>query len=237
MKGRHTGLFLSGSLGLAAVALLLSAQSSEDRRVTPKVSNRPGAIALAVLRYGDRNSARCFSESFLELLAHKTSVPVPPRLITLDLSSPELLGFPFCVLSGEGYFEFTGAERTQLRRYIEGGGFVLASAGCSSPAWDRAFREEIEKIFPESVLQELPGDHVLYRVLFQTWPLRLKNGGTGVLHALRFEGRIALVYCDAGLNDTDSLPDCCCCTGNEVVESRAVNANILLFALLGSPER
>jgi hypothetical protein len=37
------------------------------------------------------------------------------------------------IMTGEGDFELLDSERANLRKYVEGGGFLLASAGCSSP--------------------------------------------------------------------------------------------------------
>ena len=36
------------------------------------------------------------------------------------------------IMTGEGEFALTDIERENLRQYIQGGGFLLASAGCSS---------------------------------------------------------------------------------------------------------
>ncbi len=43
-----------------------------------------------------------------------------------------------------------------------------------------------------------------------------------------------LIFSRDGLNDTssDSIdPNCCCCGGNEIKKARAVNVNLLTYAL------
>jgi hypothetical protein len=63
------------------------------------------------------------------------------------LDNEELFRFPFIVMTGEGNFTLTPHERENLKKYVESGGFLLASAGCSSEEWDKAFRREMQSIF------------------------------------------------------------------------------------------
>ncbi len=188
-------------------------------------------INAATLTYGERSSARCFSEAFLGLIRKETSVDAPTRLTPIALSDTALAAYPFALLSGEGYFRFTDADRKNLRRYLLNGGFLLASAGCSSAAWDASFREQMRDLLPEFTLTPLPEEHRLLSFLFDCRPLKLKDGAAARLEAIIVDGRIACVYSPAGLNDTASLPDCCCCTGNEIAASASLNANIFLYAL------
>ena len=192
-------------------------------------------IRAANLVYGERNSARCFSQGFLELVRRDTEAAAPERLLDVSLSSDDLFSCPFALLSGEGYFRFTAQERIRLRRYLLRGGFVLASAGCSSAAWDASFREELDRILPEFPLRVLPDDHPVFSFLYRVSPMRLKDGSLGHLEATEVEGRVVLVYSPAGLNDTEALPDCCCCTGNEAARAAELNANIFLYALFEPP--
>lgn len=194
-----------------------------------------GAVRAATLTYGEgtiRNSARCFSAAFLDLVRAHTNVPAAGELTTVALGGETIMAYPFCVLSGEGYFRFTRDEKNRLALYLRNGGFILASAGCSSAAWDTSFREQLGEALPEARLLELPAGHPLFGVLFPVGPLRLKDGTEARLEGLYVEGRLAGIYSRAGLNDTASLPDCCCCTGNELEHSATLNANAFLYALL-----
>ena len=71
----------------------------------------------------------------------------------MKLSSDSIYEFPLVIMTGEGDFQLSEAERENLRRYVERGGFLLASAGCSSTEWDRAFRREMAMVFPNHPLQ------------------------------------------------------------------------------------
>ncbi|HNR99625.1 MAG TPA: DUF4159 domain-containing protein [Planctomycetota bacterium] len=194
--------------------------------------NAPPCPAAAIV-YGQGDSARCFSTAFLELAAAHTPIAVPERLAAAPLAASDLLDYPFCLLSGEGGFRLDAAEKQHLRSYLRGGGFVLASAGCSSAAWDASFRETLAELVPEAALEPLPEEHPVFTFLFPCARPVLGNGEVAVLHALVIEGRVACIYSPAGLNDTAALPDCCCCTGHEIENARHLAANIFLYALLG----
>ena len=63
---------------------------------------------------------------------------------------------PLCIFTGEGNFTLKDSERANLRRYLENGGFVLASPGCSNSDWNGAFRREIALALPGYELKQIP---------------------------------------------------------------------------------
>jgi hypothetical protein len=73
--------------------------------------------------------------------------------------------------------------------------------------------------------------HPIYQTVYAIKRVNLKNGGTTLLEGLELDGRIVLVYCSEGLNDTGSVSGCCCCGGNEVKNSKDMNTNIFTYAL------
>jgi hypothetical protein len=116
--------------------------------------------------------------------------------------------------------------------YLEKGGFLLASAGCSSKEWGDSFAHEIETIFPDRKLAEVPMDHPIFRTVYDVPRLDMSHGGEAKLLGLTVGGKIVLIYSPDGLNDTATMHGCCCCGGNEIRNSQKVNANILAYALL-----
>ena len=89
----------------------------------------------------------------------------------------EIFHFPFAVITGEGTFTLTDDERKNLKLYLEKGGFLLASAGCSSKEWGDSFTHEIETIFPDRKLAEVPMDHPIFRTVFEVQRLDMSHGG------------------------------------------------------------
>ena len=73
---------------------------------------------------------------------------------------------PFVIMTGEGDFNLTTKERENLKRYLQNGGFLLASASCSNEPWGKAFEREIKSIFGNDCLKDIPLDHEIFRTIF-----------------------------------------------------------------------
>ncbi len=189
------------------------------------------AIECANLIYGGTKSSVCFSEEFLSTVASETSINTSRKFKAVKLGEREVFRFPFAVMTGEGAFTLTDDERKNLKLYLEKGGFLLASAGCSSKDWGDSFTHEIQTIFPERKLEEVALSHPIFRTIFEIARLDTK-AEDAKLFGLTIGGKIVLIYSPDGLNDTGTMHGCCCCGGNEIHNSQKVNANILVYALL-----
>ena len=189
-------------------------------------------IECANLIYAGTKSSVCFSEEFLSTVASETSINTSRKFKPVKLGESEVFHFPFAVMTGEGAFTLTDDERKNLKLYLEKGGFLLASAGCSSKEWADSFTREIEALFPGRALVEVPMDHPIFRTIFEVKQLDMSHGGVAKLLGLALGGKIVLIFSADGLNDTATMHGCCCCGGNEIKNSQQVNANILAYALL-----
>lgn len=189
------------------------------------------AVECANLIYAGSKSSVCFSEEFLSTVASETSVNTSRKFKPVKLGEKEVFRFPFAVMTGEGAFGLTDDERKNLKSYLEKGGFLLASAGCSSKEWSDSFVREMQVIFPERKLEDIPLDHPIFRTVFEIKRLDTKAEDSK-LQGLTIGGKIVVVYSPDGLNDTATMHGCCCCGGNEILNSQKVNANILVYALL-----
>jgi hypothetical protein len=190
------------------------------------------AIECANLIYAGTKSSVCFSEEFLSAVASETSVNTARKFKPVKMAEKEVFRFPFAVMTGEGAFTLTDDERKNLKLYLEKGGFLLASAGCSSKEWSDSFTREIEAVFPERKLTDVPMAHPLFRTLYDVKRLDMSHGGEAKLLGLTLSGKIVLIFSPDGLNDTGTMHGCCCCGGNEIKNSQKVNANVLAYALL-----
>jgi len=190
------------------------------------------SVECANLIYAGTKSSVCFSEEFLSTVASETSINTSRKFKAVKLAEKEIFHFPFAVITGEGAFTLTEDERKNLKQYLEKGGFLLASAGCSSKEWGDSFAREIEALFPNHKLAEVPMAHPIFRTIFEVNRLDMSHGGEAKLYGLTLGGKIVLVYSPDGLNDTGTMHGCCCCGGNEIKNSQKVNANILAYALL-----
>ncbi len=194
---------------------------------------KEGVIQCANLIYGGNQTSRCFSDEFLSAVQRETTIATERRFKSVKLASEEMFSYPFAMMTGESDFHFTSAERENLKKYLEKGGFLLASAGCSSKNFDKAFRREIKSIFPDNGLKKIEMSHPLFRTVHDIKALKLSHQDElPYLEGIEINGKIVLIYSMHGLNDTSHTEGCCCCGGNEISNSLQVNVNILVYALL-----
>ena len=194
---------------------------------------KEGAIQCANLIYGGTHTSRCFSDEFLSLVQKETAIATERRFVSVKLGSDELFRYPFVIMTGESEFHLTAAERQNLKKYLEGGGFLLASAGCSSKEWARSLRREIKALYGEKALQKIEMNHPLFHTAHTIEKLTLTHPGeTPSLEGLEINGKIVMIFSPHGLNDTAHTEGCCCCGGNEIANSIQVNVNVFVYALL-----
>ena len=166
-------------------------------------------------------------------MAKRVAVTVRPGFVAIRSDQAEQLSsVAFAVMTGEGSFTLAEIERTNLHQWLDNGGFLLASAGCSSKEWTASFRAEITRMFGEKSLVSLASDHQLFRTLNDLTNIPLKHDGAARFEGLILDGRLACLFSPEGLNDTAHVNGCCCCGGNEVVNAEAVVSNALVYALV-----
>jgi len=189
-------------------------------------------IEVARLTYaGDRPTA-CFSEAFLTLADHRSALRVDRAWHEASLGDAALFEHPLAVMSGDQAFELPDAEVERLREYLTGGGFLLASASCSSRDWDASFRRALKRALPEHELEPLAADHPLLHTLYDLKRVVTVKPHDAPLWGLTLNGRLVVLYSPVGLNDSARMgPDCCCCGANEIRNARYINANALVYAV------
>jgi len=190
-----------------------------------------GIVQVANLVYAGTKSSTCFSDHFLTQAEKDSAISTSRRFHAVKLSSDELFEFPLVIMTGEGAFQLLDSERQNLRKYIERGGFLLGSAGCSSPDWDKSFRSEMAKIFADHPLEALKMDHPVFHTVYDINEINGSHGKVRPLEGISVGGRLGVLYSVDGLNDTAHTQGCCCCGGNEITNCIQVNVNILAYAL------
>lgn len=189
-------------------------------------------VQVANLVYAGVKSSQCFSDHFLVEVEKDSSISTSRRFHAVKLNSDELFNFPMVIMTGEGVFQLTDAERKNLRTYVERGGLLLASAGCSSAEWDRSFRKEMAIVFPKNSLSQIGMDHPVFNTVYEIKELAAKHGKPRPLNGVTHGGRLGVIYSQDGLNDTAHTQGCCCCGGNEITNCVKVNVNILAYSLI-----
>ena len=223
---RHKAAALGILMTLVVAALLLTGVRAREEEEGSKVR-------CANLVYAGTKTSVCFSDRFLRRLELETNIHTDTRFARVKLDSDDLYNYPFAVMTGEGGYSLTPKERIALRYYATNGGFLLASAGCSDPAWTRSFRSEMAQIFPKEKLTPVPLSHPIYHTVYSINTIRTAHGKKGAtLEGITHAGKIVVLFSPDGLNDTAHAKNCCCCGGDELDQAEFINVNILAYALL-----
>jgi len=142
-----------------------------------------------------------FSTLMRELMT-ATNVKTGFRKENVTLLDPDLASYPFLYLTGQGPFTFSRDERSALRRFLRGGGFLFADASCGDLAFDRAFRREIAATLAGLELQPIPEGAPVYTVHHAItgvgYTPRAKavypDGPKLPLEGIAFDGGLRVVY-------------------------------------------
>ncbi len=186
-------------------------------------------VKCANLVYGNNKSSVCFSAQFMKDVNSRTNIVTDEKFTAVKLESEDLFEYPFAVMTGEGNFRLSKPQRESMKNYLTYGGFMVASAGCSSRDWAKSFKKELKNMFPEYKLKPLEMTHPLFKTFYEVKRLEQRSK----LEGLEIDGKIVLVFSADGLNDSKSMDDdnCCCCGGNELDNARQINVNLIVYAL------
>ncbi len=222
------------SVPLLVIVLASPDLAAAEPPIKTETAESSPPIRVAVLTYASGKTSKCFAAGFLDDVARQTHIKVERQFQSVALDSADLFNFPFVVLTGEGDFTLKEEEVKNLRAYLQRGGFLLASAGCSSPEWTAAFRRALKQVLPDIEAKAVPMEHAMFHTLYDIQPLRSKAAVKEAveIEGLEVDGRLAVVFSPYGLNDTANAGgNCCCCGGNEVRNAHLINADILAYAL------
>jgi hypothetical protein len=161
-------------------------------------------FATAQYESGDWDSAPLVPANIIDTIARYTSIEVASGGAVAPLGSSELFRYPFVWFTGHLPVRFTDAERSNLRRYVERGGFIVIDDHNHDidGQFHRSATEEITRLF--GPLRRLPNNHSLYSCFFvfedgpPTTSHELNGWGDNLVHryldAVERNGRIALLY-------------------------------------------
>jgi len=79
----------------------------------------------------------------------------------IEQLTPELLQAPIVYLNGHT-LTLSDNEIELLKEYVSNGGFIVAEACCGDERFDRAFRDAMDKVVPNSDLKPLKADHPIW---------------------------------------------------------------------------
>ncbi len=91
-----------------------------------------------------------------------TAISEKPETVTPG--SVDIFDYPFLHMTGHGNVFFSAEEAQNLRNYLISGGFLHID---DNYGMDQYVRKEIEKIFPNKELNELPVNHPIFNYFYK----------------------------------------------------------------------
>jgi hypothetical protein len=94
-----------------------------------------------------------------------TSLKVRPGLNFIDITTKELIKYPFVYLASAGRVVLTEEEVTALRQYLLSGGFLMADDFWGDDQWGH-FHEQLQRIFPNREPVEIGLTNRIFHTVF-----------------------------------------------------------------------
>ena len=154
------------SVGSRAVFFIVLAVLVVTGDTLPQQNRVSSAFRIARVKYsggGDWYNDPTAEVNLLNFVHENTGLDVDARYVFVEPASEDLFSYPFLFLTGHGNVAFNDTEVRRLRTYLENGGFLFAD---DDYGMDKAFRREMEKVFPGKEFVELPFAHGIYTMHF-----------------------------------------------------------------------
>lgn len=204
---------------------------------------RPIQFVFAQMRYrgGDWNPHPLAITPLMEELMLRTSVEAATARQEMELRNPNLFSHPFLYIAGKYDFDpFSQEEIEVLRRFLSYGGFLLADDALGQPGYgfDKSFRQQMKRVFPEKEFTRLPSSHAALRSYY----LMRRVGGTRMvrpfIEGISLGSATPVVYCQNDLGgawERDQLGNWVnsCSPGGEEQRRDAfhLGINLILYAM------
>lgn len=194
------------------------------------------SFSLARIKYrggGDWYNDPSSLKNLIEFTRTQVPISISSDYEDVSIGSRDLFNFPFAFLTGHGTISLNQAEASNLRSYLDNGGFLYID---DDYGLDKHFREIIARIFPDEQLIEIPFEHAIYHQVYD-FPNGLPkvhehDGGAPRGYGLFREGRLVLFYTyESNLADGWANPEVHNNPASTRQKALQMGANILIYAL------
>lgn len=194
------------------------------------------SLTLARIKYrggGDWYNDPSSLKNLIEFSKSQLPIAINSEYDDVSVGSRDLFNYPFAFLTGHGTISLNRAEASNLRAYLESGGFLYID---DDYGLDQHFRETIKQIYPDEELIELPFEHEIYHQVFD-FPNGLPkvhehDGEAPRGFGLFRNGRMVLFYTyESNLADGWANPEVHNNPASIRQEALQMGANILVYAL------
>lgn len=118
---------------------------------------------IALLKYnggGDWYANPTSLPNLIKYSNQTNNTTIKSKPATVEPSSPDLFSYPFVHMTGHGNVVFSNADQTNLRNYLQSGGFLHID---DNYGMDEFIRKEIKKLLPNNDLVEIPANHAIFQ--------------------------------------------------------------------------
>ena len=130
------------------------------------INFQPFAQELAILKYnggGDWYANQTAIPNLIEFSNENIKTKISKDPIIVSVGSSDIYNFPIVFMTGHGNVFFTKNEAKNLRQYLISGGFLHIS---DNYGLDKYIRIQLEKVFPNIKLKEIPFTHEIFNQTF-----------------------------------------------------------------------
>lgn len=167
---------------------------------------------IALLHYGGGGDWYANPTSLPNLVKfcnENINTAINEKPATVTPGSVDIFDYPFVHMTGHGNVYFSPEEAENLRNYLMSGGFLHID---DNYGMDEYIRKEIQKLFPNSEMKELPANFPLFSYFFK-FPQGLPkihehDGKRPQAFGIFVEDRLVLLYTyEADLGDGWENPE------------------------------
>jgi len=126
--------------------------------------NLSGEMELTIARVqydggGDWYNDTSVIPNLCDEINARTLIEASSEQAIVSFKNNSILNYPFLYLTGHGNISFSEEEITNIRNYLEKGGFLYID---DDYGLDEYIRRELTLVFPKKILQELPASFPLF---------------------------------------------------------------------------
>ncbi len=132
----------------------------------PALAQQSSEVELARIKYrggGDWYNDPSSLKNLAEFTRQQVPIAINPEYDDVALGSRNLLKYSFAFLTGHGNISINQAEASNLRDYLDNGGFLYID---DDYGLDDHFRNVLNEVYPDEELVEIPFDHPIYHQVY-----------------------------------------------------------------------
>lgn len=194
------------------------------------------SFTLARVKYrggGDWYNDPSSLKNLIEFTRNRVPISIDPEYEDVAIGSRDLFQYPFAFLTGHGTISLNRTEASNLRDYLDNGGFLYID---DDYGLDEHFRNVISQVYPNEELIEIPFEHEIYHQVYD-FPNGLPkvhehDGKPPRGYGLFREGRMVLFYTyECNLADGWANPEVHQDPESIRQDALQMGVNILVYAL------